>query len=1129
MGDQQERARKTPHTFIGRDAEVAELSAGLEDAIGGRGRLFLIAGEPGIGKTMLAEQLAARARERGARVLWGRCWEGGGAPAYWPWTQVLRPLIDENSEATRAGGGTNAADLVGLLPELTERSGGVAGPDLSTQSAAARFRIFAAVAALLRRVSSVQPLLMVLDDLHAADPASLLLLRFVAGDLRGEHLLVVVTYRDIEAHRRGDVTEALGQLVREGPSIRLQGFDHAEVRQFIESLTETTASEDDLSRIYDATGGNPLFIREMMRLVGSGAASGWRGHPRIPEGVRAAIHQRLGSSDADAIQVLSVAAVVGRDFEVPLVAQVSGLDPTHVLQSLGHAERFDLVIRAPGSSTTFRFSHGLVREVLYGDLPIALRTELHGKVGAAIERLHSPDLASHLGELAYHFAEVAATGEAAKAGEYARRAGDHAIDSHAYEEAALQYTRALDALRFAGPDEAVRCELLLRLGGAQARAGNYQEAKGTFVRAGEMARRLGAHEQLAHAALGFGEPQVEGGLVDQQLLALLQEALDGLSPDDSTVRARLLARLSLELSFSEDPSLRDALRERLSRQALDMARRLGDVGALAIALRARWLAVWGPDGLEERAALSDEMLRLARETGDREMELAGRVRRITSSMESGDIRVLDTDIAAHARQAAELRMPYHEWTATSLRAGRALLDGSFEVAEELTQRAASLLPGRPIARLAHLNQITLIRWEQRRLGELRKAWQGIVDGFPQAGFGTAWLSLADAELGREDDARRSLRSWVEGLTDLPQGGLWPSTLAVTSLAAARFDDPEVAAAVYPLLLPYPGRIIVVPVPHPVTCFGSASLYLGLLASTMSLWDEAIDHFESAIRANTRFGAKPFLARTQYEYARMLSRRERDADRIRAQSLLDEAETTARALGMASLSRDCARLRELEAGTAVATGQIEAMVIPNVSAKNTFHREGHYWTVAYDGSLVRLRDSKGLGYLSRLLTNPGREFHVVDMEGEQSRAAPAASGPGRRSVPAELEERPDLGDAGELLDAQAKAEYRARLEDLRAELDEAESYNDPVRAAKIKEEIDFIVSEIARAVGLGGRDRRAASHAERARLNVTRAIKAALDNIVRNHPSLGLHLRSTIRTGRYCSYTPDPRAPIAWES
>ncbi len=201
-------------------------------------------------------------------------------------------------------------------------------------------------------------------------------------------------------------------------------------------------------------------------------------------------------------------------------------------------------------------------------------------------------------------------------------------------------------------------------------------------------------------------------------------------------------------------------------------------------------------------------------------------------------------------------------------------------------------------------------------------------------------------------------------------------------------------------------------------------------------------------------------------------------------------------------------------------------LPSEADGTVFRREGEYWTVCYEGLVVRLKDAKGLRHLARLLAHPAREFHATDLEAADRQAAPV--GPRERAGDGELQARPDLGDAGELLDAQAKAAYKARLDELRAELEEAEGDNDPARAAKARSELDFLVGELARAVGLGGRDRRAASHAERARLNATRAIRAAMANLARANPSLGRHLASTIRTGRYCSYTPDPRAPIDWE-
>jgi hypothetical protein len=271
-----------------------------------------------------------------------------------------------------------------------------------------------------------------------------------------------------------------------------------------------------------------------------------------------------------------------------------------------------------------------------------------------------------------------------------------------------------------------------------------------------------------------------------------------------------------------------------------------------------------------------------------------------------------------------------------------------------------------------------------------------------------------------------------------------------------------------------------------------------------------------------------LARTRYEYARMLLARGRAADRSRASGLLDQALASARAIGMVQVSEGIQALQAAQAGGPLSAGPAAAEAAAPEVSRNVFRQEGEYWTVCYEGSVVRLKDVKGLRHLARLLAHPGREFHAIDLEAADGQPAPAAVGPGGRAGSGELEARPDLGDAGQLLDATAKAAYKSRLEELRAELEEAEGFNDPARAAKARAERDLLVGELARAVGLGGRDRRAASHAERARLNATRAIRAAIANLARANPSLGRHLEATVRTGRYCSYTPDPRAPITWE-
>jgi predicted ATPase len=1127
MGDPAPRPES--RVFVGRDREVAELVAGLEDAAGGRGRLFLIAGEPGIGKTWLAEHLAGHASRHGTRVLWGRCWEAGGAPPFWPWTQLLGALAEDHDEQTLASWlGAGAAQVAQLIPDLTERLGMPAIPAVALgESEAARFYLFQAVTDLFRRAASGQPLLLVLEDLHAADDASLLLLQFLARELRGSRLLLVGTYRDVGADRQPGLGGAVGELVREGELLNLRGLGRDEVRGLIEVLSGAVPSEAKVAAVHEWTEGNPLFVREVVRLLAieTSVDGPGRGGVPIPGSVRTVIWRRLARLSPDAVRVLSAAAVVGREFDLALVGPACELPPEGVLGAVSEATAQGVVAEEPGAVGGYRFSHALIREVLYDRLPIPARMQLHRRVGQAIEHLYGTDSAAHVAELSRHFAEVAAAGEATKALAYARSAGERAMAVYAYEEAAAEYQRALHALQFAGPDEPVGCELLLRLGAAQARAGDYQQAKESCLRAAEISRRLGAPEQLARAALGFGERQVEGGLVDRQLVALLQEALDGLGAEDSALRARLLARLSLEFTFSDQTEVMESL----SLRAVAMARRLADPVALRTAIDARWMAVWGPSGLEERIALAEEMLGVARETGDREIELEGLARRAASSLESGDIRAVQADIAAHARLAEELPMAIHRWAATTMRALGAILDGSFEDAERLAGEALSLQPGRPNVQFTYIDQMALLRWEQGRLEELRDEWQRVVNQFPRAAFAEAWLSLANAALGDSDGAHRGLRFLTEQLPQQPRDGIWLPAVALASLLSALLEEPDAAGSLYLLLSPFAEHIVAFTAPQPVVCLGSASLYLGLLATVTGQWAQAADHFQVAITAHDRLGARSLLARTRYEYARMLLARGQAADRSRAHRLLDRALATANTLGMAAVAEGIQMLQVAQVGGPMPAEPAAAEVPTPEIAGNLFRQEGEYWSVCYEGSVVRLRDSKGLRHLARLLANPGREFHAADLEageGRPGQAAPPGSraGGGQR----ELEVRPDLGDAGELLDAQAKAAYKARLVELRAELDEAERFNDLARAAKASAERDFLVDELARAVGLGGRDRRAASHAERARLNATRAIRAAMANLARANSSLGRHLSATIRTGRYCSYTPDPRAPITWE-
>ena len=1176
--------RRAGLDFVGRDRERAELVASLEDALAGQGRLFLIAGEPGIGKTRLAEQLTQHAAERGARTVWGRCWEGGGAPPYWPWAQIVRAIAEGCDDQTlKAWLGTGAAYLAQLAPDLALRLGTDGSSMPSIESDTARFFLFEATAGFLKRAAAAQPSVLILEDLHAADDPSLLLLRYLARDLRNAGLLVVGTYRDVEVWRSPGIGESLGELVRDGHLMTLRGLARDDVKGLIGDLVGAAPSESTVQAVHETTEGNPLFVREAVRLLVSEGRleQNGRGGIPIPNTVRTLIQQRLTALSADAVQVLSVAAVVGREFDLALVGPACDLPGERILGAISEAVTIGVVAEESVALSRYRFSHALMREVIYETLPIPARAGLHRAVGAAIEHLHGTDSDRHLAELSRHFAEAASSGEGAKALTYARRAGDRAMQSFAYEEAVAEYQRALHALELAEPDESLRCEIVLRLGAAQVRAGRYAEAKESHLRAAEIARRLGSPELFARAAIGYGEPQVEGGQVNRALIDLLNEALETLSDEDAPLRVRALARLSVELTFSDE----DHLKEALSRKAVDMARRLRDPAALGHALDARWMAIWGPDGLDERAALSDEILRLAKQTNNRDLELCGREQRAATALEFGDVLTVDSEIAVHASLTGELRMPVFQWSLTTMRATRALLNGTFQEAESLAEAAHALQPERVNARWAHMLGLSILRWEQGRLRELHDAWQAHVDRYPRLAVARSWLTLGDLERGTPTDvdtARFNLQQMVEQIPNRPRNGLWLQGLALAAQVASELDDAEAASALYPLLHPYAGQFITMNMEQPVACLGSTSLYLGLLATATSCWDAAVEHFEASLREHERIGAIPFLTRTRYAYARMLLRRGEAADQDRARELLDRASATAQAIGMAAVGAGIARLQEMHAaptdlaqppthqgasaseiGEALtpqpplpAAGEGEqAAGSPSPSqwggtsaqpmramrsgqgvgetqaapSRDRFQREGEYWTVAYDGTVVRLKDSKGLRQIALLLAQPGRELHATDLEtmvgGPADVTAPAMKS---RAAYDEVETRPDFGDAGDLLDAEARTAYKARLDELQEEIDEAEEFNDPVRAERARDEREFLVRELARAVGLGGRGRKAASHAERARLNATRAIRSAMTNLAREHPSLGRHLTATIRTGRYCSYTPDPRTPVAWE-
>src|SRR5262249_8685648 len=366
-------AERASGLLVGRERELAELSAGLERAFSGHGGLFLLAGEPGIGKSRLAEELSMQARSKGARVLVGRCWEAGGAPAYWPWVQALRAHV-QNAEATalREQLGTGAVEVGELVPELR-----LVFPDLPDvpviDPEEARFRLFDSLAAFLRRVADQQPVVIVLDDLHAADEPSLLLLRFLGSTVESTSLLVLAAYRDLDPTVGEPLANAVASLARERATtiLDLKGLLEHDVAQLIELTSGEVPSPELVTSLHGETEGNPFFVGEIVRLLSSeGGLRETRGSQLpLPETVKEVVGRRLRHLSDSCVDTLRAASVLGRDFDLVVLSSLAATDRTRLIELLDEAVAPRVVSDIPGAIGRMRFAHALIRDALYESLP----------------------------------------------------------------------------------------------------------------------------------------------------------------------------------------------------------------------------------------------------------------------------------------------------------------------------------------------------------------------------------------------------------------------------------------------------------------------------------------------------------------------------------------------------------------------------------------------------------------------------------------------------------------------------------------------------------------------------------------------------------------------------------------
>jgi eukaryotic-like serine/threonine-protein kinase len=889
---------------VGREREVDELCAAADVAISGRGQLVLIFGEPGIGKTRLVEELTTYAHLRDALVLWGRCYEGEGAPAYWPWIQIIRAYsVDHDPAALAETMGPGAADIAQIVSEVRRRLPGLAPPPPSVGEEQGRFRLFDSVATFLLTASRREPLVVVLDDLHCADRGSLALLEFLAPQLARARVLVVGTYRDTELYAHRSLVHSLGELARTQVPRRigLRGLNRAEVARYV-AMTAGVEPDDALvEAIHTKSEGNPFFVAEIVRLLSAEKRlDSAVGEIYIPQEVRELIARRLAPLSAYCREALSIAGVIGRDFELRVLQAVADVDAERLLEALEEAQAARVIdATGPGS---YRFAHVLISDALVDGLSPSRRLRLHTRVGEALERAYAGQLEHRLGELAHHFLEAAPAGDAERGVRYAVAAAEHASDRLAYDESARMYVRALGALELLPADGARRCDLLLAVGEAHHRAGAHRRANAAFRQAATLARELHSSERLARSALGYGGPRGSFGVVDHQLIALLEEALATIGPRDDGVRARLLARLAMELYFEGTAERRATLVD----EAVAIARRLENPATVAYALNARYAALWGPENAAERLAVADEVLELARRASDHRLAREGRGRRIVALLELGDIAEAHGEIGAHARAAEELRQPYGRWQAAVWQAAEALLAGRFTEGESRAREALEL--GRRVRMTDAENcfavQSFIAAMELGRLEDLKHTVEQWSTREPEPMRWTTGLAYLHAELGHRDEAAAAFEPVAaRGFAAIARDNQWLMRVATLADTCAFLGDVARAGELRDLLLPYAERNVVMV--EGWACFGSAARPLATLAATLGQRDEAEAHFQAAIDFNSRLGARPWLARTELSYAQMLLARRPGGDAERAHDLLRNALATAHSLGMTTLAERAA--------------------------------------------------------------------------------------------------------------------------------------------------------------------------------------------------------------------------------
>jgi len=873
--------------LVGRQREMTSLRGWLQAALEGRPRLVLCGGEPGIGKTRLAHELAAHAETGRVPVVWARAPEGVAPPPFWLWHQLMRSDREPGSAP-------------GLFPEHD--------PDLGLDPGGERFTFFDAVTRRLFGEAAGTGLVLVIDDVQWADQPSLLLLRHLARELRRCRLMVLATHRTVGAGGSAGWQAVLPDLVREPVTeqIHLRGLSLAETARCVAAFTGDTLAEAVGAEVHRLSQGNPFFVRELGRAqVATGGAG-----IALPESVLDVVAQRIGRLPPAAGRLLAVASVLGEQFPVTIAASLADRPVVACLELLEESAAAGLLEPAR-TAGDWRFTHALVRHAVEARISVLERVRLHREAALAIEATYASQLDARLADLARHWAAVAVTGERAGALHWATKAAKAAMDALAYEEGARLYRLALDA---GGPDvdDETRGPLLLDLAAALWQSAELDECHAVCREVATLARTTGRPELLGRAALTIEPIGTLSWDLDirrwcQESLAGLDQS--GLDQSDLALRARLLARLSeASVYLGEVTTVVET-----SGQALELADRSEDVTAIMAALRARQLALSGPEHLGARTVLADRMIETGLALRRPVIEMWGRLWRIDTHWERGDLAAVAAALGRLAWCVGQVGGPLARWHLLVVRAALAQACGRFSEAIELGREAYDSVRAvrHPAAFGAYMSLLGSI---SHHIGPDRvtvspadpAGLPGDLEEVRSAIFGHVAPALALAESGRLEEAAVAYRGAGPVGAWAPPPYFHVLAWAVGSLVAVALGEREDVGFFYERLRAERGRHAVGGAGN-ASYFGPVELHLGRAAAFLGRFEDADAALSAAAVCCRAIGAAGFAVEADCELAAMLAQRGGEGDGPRALSLAAGAEDAASRLGMDPWAQRAAEL------------------------------------------------------------------------------------------------------------------------------------------------------------------------------------------------------------------------------